>query len=60
VFYVHFNALLGYIGTATSKGDERKDDSPFRHALAGCEPTLASGLRFCDQRQKYCKTAYLN
>jgi len=22
-----------------------KDESPFRHTLVGCEPTLASGLR---------------
>jgi len=27
-----------------------KDDSPFRHTLGGCEPTLAIGLRFRGQR----------
>jgi len=26
--------------------DEMKDDSPFRHTLSGCEPTLFSGLKF--------------
>jgi len=30
--------------------DERKDDSPFRYIVVGCEPTLASGRRFHGQR----------
>jgi len=44
MFYVSFNALLGYIRTATSEGmrDELKDEIPFRHTLAGCEPTERS------------------
>jgi len=30
--------------------DEMKDDCPFRHTLAGFEPTLAIGLRLRDRR----------
>jgi len=37
VFYI--KALFGYIGTATTEGIKRKDENPFRHTLAGCEPT---------------------
>jgi len=57
-FYVPFNALLGYIRTATSEGmkrnfrrDEKKDGIPFGHILAGYEPTLASDPRFRGQRR---------
>jgi len=28
-----------------------KDDSPFRHRLAGCKPTLTIGLRFWGHRR---------
>jgi len=31
--------------------DEMKDDSPFRHTLAGFEPTLAIGQRLRDLRR---------
>lgn len=30
--------------------DEMKDDSTFRHTLAGCKPTLANCLRFCGRQ----------
>jgi len=46
MFYVHFNALLGYIGTESIRRGEMKDESPFRRTLAGYVHTLASGLRF--------------
>jgi len=45
--YVPFNALLDHIGTETS---EMADGSAFRQALAGCEPTLATGLRYRGKR----------
>jgi len=41
---------LGYIGTASS--NEKKDDSPFRCTLVGCEPTQSNGLRFRGQRHQ--------
>jgi len=48
-FYVLFSTLLGYIGIATRRDEMKGVVLVLSHiSLAGCEPTLPSGLRFRD------------
>jgi len=48
VSYVPFKALLGFIGTVTSKGMKQRMIVIW-DMLVGSEATLASGLTFRDQ-----------
>jgi len=46
-----FQRIVRLYRDSNLRRDEMKDDSPFRHTLAGFEPTLAIGLRLRDRRR---------
>jgi len=46
-----FQRIVRLYQDSNLRRDKMKDDSPFRHTLAGFEPILASGLRFRGQRR---------
>jgi len=49
--FTPFRRMVRLYRESNLRRDEMKDDSPFRHTLAGCDPhTIASGLRFRGQQ----------
>jgi len=47
-----FQRIVRLYRDSNLRRDEMKDDSPFRHTLAGFEPTLANGLRFREKEKE--------
>jgi len=46
-----FQRIVRLYRDSNIRRDQMKDDTPFRHTLAGFEPTLAIGLRLRDRRR---------